>query len=89
LTLTSSEWLKKLKVAFVQKNFDKLEELLKIKPTFKPSEFEEAQYLLKEIFLLSVKTKDEVGAKMEKVKRNIEFTKASITQPHHKLNKKF
>jgi len=87
--LTSSEWLKKLKSYLVLEDFDKLENLLKVQPTFQDSEIEEAKYLLKEVFVLSVKNRDRLSNIMTKVKRNIEFTKSSISQPHHKFNKKF
>jgi len=88
--LTNRDWLNKLKVAIVQDDFNQMETLFKEVKDFQTSEIDEAKYLLKESFILSLKRRDEVEILMRKVKRNIEITKASITKPHHhRLNKKF
>ena len=91
ITLIAKDWLGKLKSALVLEDFNKLESHLKLEPQFSTiSELEEAKYLLKEAFVLSMQNREKVKILMEKVKRNIDITKASITKPHYyKLNRRF
>lgn len=87
---TGTDWLNNFKGAIIREDFSLIENLLKFELNFtKIKEIEEFKYLLKESFILSMKKRDNIKNMMEKVAKNIEFTKASITTSHHKFNKKF
>jgi len=89
----SREWLNQLKTAIVQEDFQSIERLTKDSDVF--SEFEtleelnEAKYLLKEALLLSLNTREEIGAKMEKISKNIENIRNSISNSFYKFDKRF
>ncbi len=71
-------WLKKLKIAVVQKDTKSLEVLLDDIPTLEDAkEIEKARYLLQEAQKIVQNLKDETGASMAQMKKNIDFLNAT------------
>ena len=71
-------WLKKLKIAVVQKDTKLLDILLDDIPALEDAkEIEEALYLLQEAQKIVQNFKDETGASMAQMKKNIDFLNAT------------
>lgn len=71
-------WLKELEIAVIEKNIDKIDELLKSQIEFSNiNDAKRAQYLLAEASELLHKMKNETSAIMKQLKRNIDFLKVS------------
>ena len=67
-------WLKKLKIAVVQKDIKSLDTLLNDIPTLKDmKEMEEALYLLQEAQRIIQILKNETTVSMSQIKKNIDF----------------
>ena len=71
-------WIKQLKIAIIEKNTDKLNELMENLPQLEKSEdIEQAVYLLKEATSLVQGLKDETQASMIQMKKNRNFLNAT------------
>lgn len=80
-------WLNKLQIAIVEKDTDKLDELLNTLPEFKnKEEMQKASYLLKEAMVLLLKLKGETSASMKQIKKNLEFLNSTQSNPTNKLD---
>ncbi|QFR48364.1 hypothetical protein FJR48_00930 [Sulfurimonas lithotrophica] len=80
-------WLNKLQIAIVEKDTDKLDELLNTLPEFKnKEEMQKASYLLKEAMVLLLKLKSETSASMKQIKKNLEFLNSTQSNPTNKLD---
>ena len=67
-------WLNELTVALVEKNTDKIGELLDTLPEFETlEEMQKAQALIKECLILLHTLKDETAATMNKLKKSRDF----------------
>jgi len=67
-------WLNQLKIAIIEKNVDKLSELMDNLPQLqKQDEIQQAIYLIKEATSLVQGLKDSTGASMAQMKKNINF----------------
>lgn len=80
-------WLKQLKIAIIEKNTDKLDELLKDIPKLeKEEDIEQAIYLLREATELVHTLKDATSASMIQMKKNINFLKSTQVQTSNRLD---
>ena len=71
-------WLNQLKIAIVEKNTDKLNELMEDIPEFKKKEdLDSALCLLKEATDLVTSLRDNTKTAMIQMKKNIKFLKAT------------
>ena len=71
-------WLKELKIAIVEKNIDKLNELMENLPQLeKKEELDQAVCLLKEATTLVQGFKDDTQSSMIQMKKNIKFLKST------------
>ena len=67
-------WINDLQIAIIEKDTDKLDELLETLPEFKDKEeMQKAAYLLKEALALLYKLKDETSASMKQIKKSLDF----------------
>ncbi len=74
-------WLKDFKIALVQKDTEKLDELMNSLPELEsPEEIEQALYLLKEATRLVSSLREETQIAMRQMKKNIDFLE-STTSP--------
>ncbi len=72
-------WLKKLKIAVIQKDIKSLAVLLDDIPVLKDAkEVEEALYLLQEAQRVVQALKDETASSMLQMKKNIDFLNSTI-----------
>lgn len=82
-------WLKKLKIAIIEKNTDTIDTLLQDLPEFKSiEEMREAQYLFKEVEKLVSSLKDETQVSMQQIKNNLSFLRSTQTKPTTTLDVK-
>ena len=73
-------WLKQLKIAIIEKNTNKLNELMDSLPQLENTEeIEEALYLIKEASELVYTLKDETSVSMRQMKKNIDFLNSTQT----------
>ena len=80
-------WLNKLKIAVVEKNIDKLNELMENLPQLeKKEEIEQAIYLLKEATSLVQGLHDDAQVSMIQMKKNITFLQATERQKTSSLD---
>ncbi len=80
-------WLNQLKIAVVEKNIDKINELMDNIPQLeKQEEIENAIYLLKEATNLVQNLKDNTKKSMIQMKKNITFLRATETRRPSKLD---
>ena len=80
-------WLTSLKIAIVEKNTDKINELLDDLPQLEDkAEIEQAIYLLREASELIYTLKDETSVGMRQIKKNINFLKSTHVQAPNKLD---
>ena len=71
-------WLKKLRIAIIEKDTDTLDKLLDETPDLKgKEEIESAMYLLKEAATLLYKLKDDTASTMKQLKKNMEFLEST------------
>lgn len=67
-------WLRKLKVAIIEKDFNAFEKLLKDVPKLSdPKEIEEAVFLTKKAATILEELKQETKESMTQIKKNIDF----------------
>ena len=80
-------WLKELKIALVEKNIDKISQLLENLPDLEsPKEIEEALYLLKESTEYIEGLKTSTKASMKQMKRHMEFLSSTEHNVSSKLD---
>lgn len=80
-------WLNSLKIAIIEKNTDKINELLENLPQLEDKEdIEQAIYLLREASELVHTLKDETATTMKLLKKNMNFLKSTETQKINKLD---
>lgn len=71
-------WLTNFKIAIVEKNIDKLSQLMDSLPNLKSKEeMEEALYLIKEASTLVHSLKDKTSLSMNQMKNNLKFLKST------------
>jgi len=76
-------WLSNLKIAIVEKNTDKLNELMDEIPQLENKEdINQAIYLIKEATELVQSLQNETSASMKQMKKNIDFLKST----EHKIS---
>ena len=81
-------WLKKFKIALIEKNTQEIEKLLDAPPQFENMEdVETAMYLLAEASKLLHKLKDETALTMKQLKKNIDFLKSTEAPKNIKFDK--
>ena len=67
-------WLNDFKIAIIEKDTQKIDKLLDETPKFTElKDMQEASYLMREAFELIHKLKDETGATMTQLKKNMDF----------------
>jgi actin-related protein len=82
-------WLSSLQVAIVEKDTDKLDELLDELPKFKDEvEMKKASYLLREALELLYTLQDETSESMKQIKKNLDFLDSTQNKPTNKLDLK-
>ena len=82
-------WLTNLKIAIVEKNIDRLNELMDDIPQLEiKEEIDQAIYLLKEATQLVSKLQDETSASMRQMKKNIDFLKSTEHRTSNRLDVK-
>ena len=80
-------WLTKLKIALVEKDVDRLSELMENIPKLESlQEMREALYLTKEAKELVYTLKDDASASMKQMKKNLAFLKSTEAQKVPKLD---
>jgi hypothetical protein len=83
-------WINDLQIAIVEKDTDKLDELLETLPEFKnKEEIEKAAYLLKEALSLLYTLRDETSESMKQIKKNLDFLNSTHGETVNKLDVKF
>lgn len=83
-------WINDLQIAIIEKDVDKLDELLDTLPEFKnKEEMEKASYLLKEALTILYKLRDETSESMKQIKKNIDFLNSTHGDVKNKLDVKF
>ncbi len=71
-------WLNNFKIAIVQKDTDRLSELLESLPQLKNTkEMQEALYLIREASELVYGLQDETTSSMRQIKKNLNFLKST------------
>ena len=80
-------WLTDLKIAILEKNTNKLNELLDNLPKLeKKEDLEQAVYLLREASEILYTLKDEAGASMVKIRKSLSFLRSTEATPAQKLD---
>lgn len=80
-------WLNSLKVAIIEKDTDKLSELLETLPEFENTQqMEEGLYLLKQAAELMYTLRDETAVSMRQLKKNIDFLSSTGNQEKSKFD---
>ena len=80
-------WLNHLKIAIVEKNTDRLNELMDEIPQLERKEdINQAIYLLKEATELVLTLQDETSASMKQMKKNIDFLKSTEHKTSNRLD---
>ena len=80
-------WLTDLKIAILEKNTDKLNELLDNLPELeKKEDLEQAVYLLREASEILYTLKDEAGASMVKIRKSLSFLRSTEATPAQRLD---
>ncbi|WP_297431706.1 hypothetical protein [Sulfurimonas sp.] len=80
-------WLKKLKIAVIQKDTKSLDVLLNDIPTLEDAkEIEEALYLLQEAQKIVQTFKDETASSMLQMKKNIDFLNSATANKTAKFD---
>jgi hypothetical protein len=72
-------WLKKLKIAVIQKDMAMINHLLEDMPKLENIEdMKQAQFLIEEATSIVQKLKDDTVTSMQQMKKNIDFLKSAI-----------
>ena len=80
-------WLNKLQIAIIEKDTEKLDELLETFPEFKNlEEMQKASYLLREALELLYTLQDETSGSMKQIKKNLDFLNSTQAKPTAKLD---
>ncbi len=80
-------WLTSLKVAIVERNTDRLNELIDDIPQLeKEEDIKQAIYLLKEATELVQKLQNETSVSMKQMKKNIDFLKSTQHRTSNRLD---
>lgn len=80
-------WLNQLKIAIVEKNTDKINELLDNLPELEKAEdIEEAVYLLRSASELLHTLQDETSHSMRQIKKNLQFLRSTDIPTSKKLD---
>lgn len=80
-------WLKELKIAIIEKNTNKLNELMDNAPSLQDEEeIQQALYLLKEATSLVQGLKDSTAASMVQMKKHIDFLKSAQAPSANKFD---
>ncbi|MBA3026548.1 MAG: hypothetical protein FP820_09075 [Sulfurimonas sp.] len=80
-------WNKALQIAIVEKNADKIKELLDTPSNFATlEEVQEARYLLAEASELMHELKDDTARTMKQIKKNIDFLSSTQAKKSNKLD---
>ncbi|MBU1216475.1 hypothetical protein KJ870_00910 [bacterium] len=80
-------WNKALQIAIVEKNVDKIKELLDTPSNFATlEEVQEARYLLAEASELMHELKDDTARTMKQIKKNIDFLSSTQAKKSNKLD---
>jgi hypothetical protein len=80
-------WLRKFKLAVVQKDVETIDRLLDKMPSFeKLEELEEAAYLIKEAYTLMAALQSDNESTMQQLQKNIKFLKATQNEAPKKLD---
>lgn len=80
-------WLNELKIALIEKDIEKLEELSNVKLKFETmEEMQEALYLIQEAEQLLTTLKNKTAMSMQQLKKNIDFLNATQSHEPNKLD---
>lgn len=80
-------WSKALQIAIIEKNPQKIQELVETPLNFAtPEEVREAQYLLAEASALMYELKEDTYKTMQQIKKNIDFLKSTQAKTPHKFD---
>lgn len=80
-------WLNKLEIAIIEKDMDKLDELLNKLPEFEnEDEMVKASYLLKEALELVYKLRSQTSESMKQIKKNLDFINSTHKGSNGKLD---
>jgi len=80
-------WNDEFKIALIEKDTQRLEELVNVELKFDTfEEIEEAMYLIKEANRLFTKLKDETAVSLNQLKKNIDFLKATQSPFKNRLD---
>ena len=80
-------WLTNLKIAIVEKNTDRLNELVEDIPQLeKKEDINQAIYLLKEATELVLSLQNETSTSMKQMKKNINFLKSTEHKTSNRLD---
>ena len=83
-------WLNSLKIAIIEKNPEKIDELLESMPTFDDvKDMESAAYLLKEASILMLTLKDETAESLKKLRKTRKFLDSTHSKDSSLFNSKF
>lgn len=83
-------WHKEMQIALVEKDTDKLAQLIQRPLEFETlEEMQSAQYLLAEAAKLLRTLQNETSTTMKKIKQNIDFLNATQDKSTSKLDKRF
>lgn len=83
-------WLNNFQIAIIEKDADKIGELVQGELSFDTrEEVEKAQYLLAEAAKLIDQMKEETSEIMKKLKKNKEFLEATTNNKNQKLDVRF
>ncbi len=80
-------WLTDFKIAIVEENVEKLDELMKNLPKFEHlQEKEEAYYLIQEASALVTALQDKTAHSMKQIKKSLDFLKSTHLKASSKLD---
>lgn len=83
----SQTWLNNLKIALVQKDVEVLSKLVQNLPELQEEkDIQEAVFLTKEVSALFQNLKDETGASMHLMQKNLDFLKSTHIDSSSKLD---
>jgi len=81
------DWIKKLKIAIIQKDLKKFETLIESVPNFtKQSDIKQAEFLLREASKTLTQLRDETGESMQKLKKSITMLRSVEKPTPHRLD---
>ena len=75
------QWINNLKIAIIEKDENKIEEIISTLPTFDSTQqMNEAAYMMKEAHDLLIKQKDILASKLLKIKKQKEYLNSAISK---------